>query len=271
MDYDRGLVCRGLRESWKRGGFTAHLAPAEIGEMLRVSEQVLANQTVDSFDAIVVGAGFAGLYMLHRLKQQGLNARVYEAGDDLGGTWYWNRYPGARCDIPSMEYSYQFSDELQQEWQWSERYATQAEILKYANHVAERFDLRRDIQFNTRVDAAHFDEKDTLWQVELSGGARVSARYVIMATGCLSVPNYPNINGLQDFPGGVYHTGQWPHEGVDLAGKRVGVIGTGSSAIQSIPIIADQASSITVFQRSPNYSIPAHNAPHRLIQITSRT
>jgi cyclohexanone monooxygenase len=226
-----------------------------------VSEQILANQDTDSFDAIVVGAGFAGLYMLHRLKQQGLSARVYEAGDDLGGTWYWNRYPGARCDIPSMEYSYQFSDELQQEWQWSERYATQAEILKYANHVAERFDLRRDIQFNTRVDAAHFDEKDTLWQVELSGGAHVSARYVIMATGCLSVPNYPNIKGLQDFPGDVYHTGQWPREGANLVGKRVGVIGTGSSAIQSIPIMAEQARSITVFQRSPNYSIPAHNAP----------
>ena len=213
------------------------------------------------FDAIVVGAGFAGMYLLHRLRKQGLKVRVFEAGDGVGGTWYWNRYPGARCDIPSMEYSYQFSDELQQEWQWSERYATQGEILKYANHVADRFELRPDIQFNTRVDSAGYDENSKLWQVKTDQSQTNTARFVVMATGCLSVPNVPNINGLQSTALPVYHTGQWPHEGVDLSGKRVGIIGTGSSAIQSIPLIADIAESVHVFQRSPNYSIPAHNAP----------
>ncbi len=218
-------------------------------------------QTVKMYDAVVVGAGFAGLYMLHRLRQQGMQARVIEAGDGVGGTWYWNRYPGARCDIPSMEYSYQFSDELQQEWQWSERYATQPELLRYANHVADRFELWPDIQLSTRVTACRFDADAGLWQVTLDPGAEVQARFVVMATGCLSVPNFPDIPGLQDFDGPVYHTGQWPHEGVDFSGRRVGVIGTGSSAIQSIPLIAEQAQSVTVFQRTPNYSIPAHNGP----------
>jgi cyclohexanone monooxygenase len=210
---------------------------------------------------VVVGAGFAGLYMLYRLKQQGLHARVFEAGSGVGGTWFWNRYPGARCDIPSMEYSYQFSDELQQEWEWSEKYATQGEILQYANHVAERFGLLDDIQFNTKVEQAVYREAEKSWHVTLAGGASVNAHYVIMATGCLSVPNFPNIKGLDSFSGNVYHTGVWPHEGVDFTAKRVGVIGTGSSAIQSIPIIADQASRVTVFQRTPNYSVPAHNSP----------
>ncbi|MEQ8861470.1 MAG: NAD(P)/FAD-dependent oxidoreductase [Pseudomonadales bacterium] len=214
-----------------------------------------------SFDAVVVGAGFAGMYMLHRLKRQGLQVRVYEAGGGVGGTWYWNRYPGARCDIPSMEYSYQFSDELQQQWEWSERYAPQAEILNYANHVAERFGLLPDIQFDTRVTAAVYDEAERRWTVTVDSGETVSARYVVMATGCLSVPNMPNIKGLDLSSENVYHTGRWPREGVDFTGRRVAVIGTGSSAIQSIPLIAEQAASVTVFQRTPNYSVPAHNAP----------
>jgi len=218
-----------------------------------------------SYDAIVVGAGFAGLYLLYRLKQQGLSVRVIEAAGGVGGTWYWNRYPGARCDIPSMEYSYQFSDELQQEWQWSERYATQPELLRYANHVVERFDLRDDITFNTIVESAHYNEHDAQWRIDIVGedsaAQSLIAQYVIMATGCLSVPNVPNIKGLSAYPNPIHHTGKWPHEGVDFTGKRVGVIGTGSSAIQSIPLIADVADRVTIFQRTPNYSIPAHNAP----------
>ena len=212
-------------------------------------------------DAVVVGAGFAGLYMLHRLRGLGLSARVFEAGGGVGGTWYWNRYPGARCDVESMEYSYQFSDELQQEWRWSERYSPQSEILAYLNHVADRFDLRPDIQFDTRVDEAHYDEATARWAVRTSDGARWSARFVVMATGCLSSTNMPDIKGRDSFGGGMYHTGKWPHEGVDFAGKRVAVIGTGSSAIQSIPLIAEEASQLFVFQRTPNFSVPAANRP----------
>jgi cyclohexanone monooxygenase len=212
-------------------------------------------------DAIVVGAGFAGMYMLHRLRGLGLTVRVYEAGKGVGGTWYWNRYPGARCDVESMDYSYSFSEELQQEWRWTERYAAQPEILRYANHVADRFDLRRDIQFETRVRSAVFDEASRRWTVETDRGDRVSARFCIMATGCLSEPQVPDFKGLETFEGKWYHTGQWPHEGVDFTGLRVGVIGTGSSAIQSIPIIAQQATHLFVFQRTPNYSMPAQNAP----------
>src|SRR4051812_47307419 len=214
-----------------------------------------------TFDAIVVGAGFAGMYMLHRLRGSGFSVRVYEQGDGVGGTWYWNRYPGARCDVESMQYSYSFSEELQQEWDWSERYAPQPEILKYANHVADRFDLRRDIQFSTRVESAVFDESASQWSVTTSDGKSVSAQFVILATGCLSNARMPDIKGLGDFAGKVYHTGHWPHEPVDFTGLRVAVIGTGSSAIQSVPVIAAQASHLTVFQRTPNFSIPAHNAP----------
>jgi cyclohexanone monooxygenase len=213
------------------------------------------------FDAVIVGAGFAGMYMLHRLRQADFSARVIEAGKGVGGTWYWNRYPGARCDVESVQYSYQFSRELEQEWEWTERYATQPEILKYANHVADRFDLRRDIQFETRVTKAAFDETANVWRVETDRGDRLVARFVITAMGCLSSPNTPRIHGLADFAGPTYHTGSWPHEGVDFAGKTVGVIGTGSSAIQSIPIIAKQAKHLTVFQRTANYTIPAHNRP----------
>jgi cation diffusion facilitator CzcD-associated flavoprotein CzcO len=217
-------------------------------------------QEVAEVDAVVVGAGFAGMYMIHRLRGLGLSLRVFEAGDGVGGTWYWNRYPGARCDVESMEYSYQFSQELQQEWQWSERYATQPEILRYANHVADRFDLRRDITFNTRVQAATFDDDCDRWQVETEAGS-VSARYCIMATGCLSSANRPDFEGLETFSGDWYHTGLWPHEGVDFRGKRVAVIGTGSSAIQSIPVIAQEADALTVFQRTASFSVPAHNGP----------
>jgi cyclohexanone monooxygenase len=214
----------------------------------------------ESYDVVVVGAGFAGLYMLHRLRGQGFSVRVYEQGGDVGGTWYWNRYPGARCDVESMQYSYSFSEELQQEWNWSERYAPQPEILKYANHVADRFDLRRDIQLDTRVDRAAFDESANSWQVATSDGNTVTAKYVVLATGCLSNARMPDIKGLASFKGQVYHTGHWPHEPIDFTGQRVGVIGTGSSAIQSVPLIAEQASQLTVFQRTANFSIPARNA-----------
>ncbi len=214
----------------------------------------------ETLDAVVVGAGFAGLYMLHRLRGLGLDARIVERASGVGGTWYWNRYPGARCDVTSMEYSYEFDEALQQEWAWSEKYATQPEILEYVNHVADRFDLRRDIVFETTVESAHWHDDDRRWQVQTSAGS-VSARFLVMATGCLSSTNLPDFPGLETYRGDWYHTGDWPHEPVDFTGKRVGVIGTGSSAIQSIPIIAEQAEHLHVFQRTPNYSVPAHNAP----------
>ncbi len=213
------------------------------------------------YDAVVVGAGFAGMYSLLRLRELGFRSAVFEAADDVGGTWYWNRYPGARCDIESMDYSYSFSPELQQEWEWTERYATQPEILRYANHVADRFDLRRDIQFNTRVVGATYDERDGVWEVTTDCGDTVSAQFLIMAAGVLSTPKLPEIPGIESFAGATYHTANWPHAGVDLSGLRVGVIGTGSSGIQSIPLIAEQADHLTVFQRTPNFSSPALNAP----------
>jgi len=212
-------------------------------------------------DVLVVGAGFAGLYALHRLRGLRIAVKSYEAAVGVGGTWYWNRYPGARCDIESLEYSYQFSEPLQQQWEWTERYASQAEILRYLDHVADRFDLRRDIELGTRVEAAHFDESRDRWTVRTNRGASVTARWLVMATGCLSRPNKPRFAGLGGFRGEVYHTGEWPHDGVDFCGKRVGVIGTGSSAVQSIPIIASQAEHLHVFQRTPTYSVPARNGP----------
>ena len=212
------------------------------------------------FDVVVVGAGFAGMYMLHRLRGLGMSARVYETGNGVGGTWYWNRYPGARCDVESVQYSYQFDKELEQEWTWSEKYSPQPEILKYANHVADRYDLRKNIQFNTKVASAVYNEAKGIWNVTTEAGDKVSAGYVVMATGCLSSFNTPKFKGLDSFKGPVYHTGNWPHEGVDFTGQRVGVIGTGSSAIQSIPEIANQAKHLTVFQRTANYTIPARNA-----------
>jgi len=212
-------------------------------------------------DVVVVGAGFAGLYLVHRLRGVGLSVRAVEAGSGVGGTWYWNRYPGARCDVESLEYSYSFDEALQQEWEWTERYAGQPEILRYLDHVADRFDLRRDITFDTRVTAARFDEDTDRWTVRCDTGLGLSARFVVMATGCLSSTNRPDVPGRDTFRGGVHHTGEWPHEGVDLTGQRVGVIGTGSSAIQAIPVIADQAAELVVFQRTANYSVPARNAP----------
>ena len=214
----------------------------------------------EAVDAVVVGAGFAGLYAIHRLRELGLSVRCLERGSGVGGTWFWNRYPGARCDIESMEYSYQFSEELQQEWQWSERYSPQPEILAYLEHVAEHFDLRPSIRFETEVRGARYDEATDRWQIETSAGA-LTAAFCIMATGCLSSPNIPDFESIDSFSGPVHHTGRWPHEGVDFTGLRVGVIGTGSSAIQSIPIIAKQAAHLTVFQRTPNFSVPAWNHP----------
>jgi cyclohexanone monooxygenase len=213
------------------------------------------------YDALIVGAGFAGLYQLLRFRRAGFSARVVEAGDGVGGTWYWNRYPGARCDIESLQYQYGFDESLPVEWRWSEKYATQPEILEYINWVADKFDLRRDVQFETRVTAAHFNESTNRWDIETDRGDRFSARYCIMATGCLSAAKTPEIPGIDSFEGEWYHTGAWPHEGVDFTGKTVGVIGTGSSGIQSIPLIAQQAKHLTVFQRTANFSVPAHNGP----------
>lgn len=216
---------------------------------------------IGNFDAIIVGAGVGGLYAIHRLRKLGLRVRAFEAGGGVGGTWYWNRYPGCRCDVESLEYSYSFSDELQQEWHWPERYGTQPEILRYINHVADRFDLRGDIAFNARVKEAAFDSKTGLWMVRTANGHIATARYCIMATGNLSTPRQPNIPGLASFTGNWYHTGLWPHEGVDFTGLRVGVIGTGSSGVQSIPVIAKQADHLYVFQRTANFSLPARNMP----------
>ena len=210
-------------------------------------------------DVAIVGAGFAGMYMLHKVRQLGLTGQVVETGGDVGGTWYWNRYPGARCDVESMEYSYGFDEDLQQEWEWSERYAPQPEILSYANHVADRFDLRRDIRFDTRVIAAAFDDASATWRIDTDRGVPITARFLVMATGCLSSANIPELPGAHSFAGPTFHTGRWPHEGVDFAGLRVGVIGTGSSAVQSIPIIAEQAAHLTVFQRTATYAVPAWN------------
>jgi cyclohexanone monooxygenase len=212
-------------------------------------------------DVAVVGGGLAGLYAIHRLRGLGLAVRAYEAGSGIGGTWFWNRYPGARCDVESLEYSYGFSDELQQEWQWPERYGTQPEILRYINHVADRFDLRRDVQLNTRIVSAVFDGASNAWTLTTDGGETIRARACVMAAGNLSTPRLPGFKGLKNFRGKWYHSGLWPHEGVDFSGLRVGVIGTGSSGVQMIPIIAQQAKHLHVFQRTANFSLPARNAP----------
>ena len=225
-------------------------------------------------DVVVVGAGFAGLYLLYRLRAMGLSAKGYEAGDDVGGTWYWNRYPGARCDVQSIDYSYSFDPELEVDWQWTEKYAAQPEILRYLQHVADKHDLRRDIEFATRVATASWDEGNARWRLETDRGHVVTCRFYVMATGCLSQPKTLDIDGLDRFGGEVYNTAGWPHDPVDLEGKRVAVIGTGSSAIQSIPVIAGQAGAVTVFQRTPNFSIPAHNGPiseAKLAAIDGRT
>ena len=210
---------------------------------------------------MVIGAGFAGLYALHRLRSDGLAVRLFEAADGVGGVWYWNRYPGARCDVESVDYSYSFDERLQQEWDWSEKYAAQPEILRYLNHVADRYNLRPHITFGTRVTDAILDETTLRWEIRTDTGEAVSARFLVFAVGPLSNANIPPIEGLNSFQGEMYHTAHWPHEGVDFTGQRVGVIGTGSSGIQVIPCIAEQTLQLYVFQRSPNFSIPAGNTP----------
>ena len=212
-------------------------------------------------DVAIVGAGFAGLYALHRLRGLGFSCQAYEAAADVGGVWYWNRYPGARCDVESLQYSYSFSNQLEQEWQWSERYASQSEILAYINHVADRFDLRRDIRFETTITAAHFDERSDRWSVRTGTGQTIVARFLVMASGGLSTTQVPRFEGLDAFQGRWFHTGRWPHQPVDFSGRRIAVIGTGSSGIQTIPMIARQAAHVTVFQRTPNFSIPGRNRP----------
>lgn len=212
-------------------------------------------------DAVVIGAGFSGLYMLHKLRQIGLSAVVVEATDDVGGTWYQNRYPGCRCDVVSMYYSYSFDEELDQEWEWTEKYPAQPEIHAYLRRVAEKHDLRKDIVFETRVTAAHFDETSSRWAISTDGGRQFDAQYLITAVGCLSTPKAPEIPGLDSFRGDWYHTGTWPEEEVDFTGKRVGIIGTGSSGIQVIPEVAKEAAHLTVFQRTPNFTIPTFNGP----------
>jgi cyclohexanone monooxygenase len=214
-----------------------------------------------SLDVVVVGAGFAGMYMLYKLRNLGFSAKVIERGDGVGGTWYWNRYPGARCDVESLNYSFSFDKDLEQDWTWSERYSPQPEILKYANHVADRFDLRKDIEFQTSVDKAVWDDDASRWAISTSKGETISAQFYVMASGCLSHSKLPEIPGVESYQGATYHTGHWPHEGVDFTGLNVGIIGTGSSGIQSIPVIAEQAAHLTVFQRTPNYSLPAGNRP----------
>jgi cation diffusion facilitator CzcD-associated flavoprotein CzcO len=212
-------------------------------------------------DVAVVGAGFSGLYMLHRLRGLGLRARVFERGADVGGTWFWNRYPGARCDIESVDYCYSFSAELLAEWTWTERYATQPEILRYLQHVADRFDLRRDIQCGTTITALRYDEPRNRWLVSTDAGEALAARHCVLAVGNLSAVKRPDFAGLDSFRGQWYHTAQWPAGGVDLRGKRVGIVGTGSTGIQALPQIAKQAAHVYVFQRTPNYSMPAQNRP----------
>ena len=213
-------------------------------------------------DAIIIGAGFAGMYQLICLRDKlNMDVRVLEAGSGVGGTWFWNRYPGARCDSESHSYMYYFSKELVQEWEWSERYPQQPEILRYLNHVADKFELREQIDFETRVSSAKFDQATNQWVVHTENGRTYRAKYLITGVGCLSSANVPNIPGRDDFAGQWYHTGGWPHEGVDFTGKRVGVVGTGSTGIQAIPVIAKQAAHLTVFQRTANYSLPANNGP----------
>ena len=212
-------------------------------------------------DLLIVGAGLAGLCMLHKARRQGLNALVIEAAGGVGGTWYFNRYPGARVDIQSMEYSFSFDEALQQDWHWTERYAAQPELLRYANHVADRFALRDGILLNTRLAGARFDEARQRWLAVAEGGPAWAARFLVMASGPLSSPNQPDFPGLANYTGRVLHTARWPHEAVDFTGLRVGVVGTGSSAVQAIPVIAEVAAQVTVFQRTASYAVPAHNGP----------
>lgn len=215
----------------------------------------------NTVDVVIIGAGFSGLYLLHRLRKQGLSTRCFERGDGVGGTWYWNRYPGARCDVESMQYSYGFDDTLQQAWNWPEKFSGHADIRAYADHVTDRFGLRPHIDFETEVRAAHYDEGLRLWRIETSAGEKLCGRHFVMAGGCISTAQIPSFEGLSDYTGRTYHTGRWPHEPVSFAGLRVAVIGTGSSAIQAIPVIAVEAAHLTVFQRQANFTIPSRNHP----------
>jgi cation diffusion facilitator CzcD-associated flavoprotein CzcO len=212
------------------------------------------------YDVVIVGAGVSGLFMFHKLRNMGLSVLVIEKSDELGGTWNWNRYPGARCDIPSLEYSYQFDEDLQQEWNWSEKYSAGPEILEYLNHVADRFDLKKDINFEEEVVEAKFNEANSQWSIKTSK-QEYQTKFCIFATGCLSVPNKPEIEGLESFEGELLHTATWPRDEVDFTGKNVAIIGTGSSSIQTIPEIAKDVNNLYVFQRTPNYSIPSNNGP----------
>jgi cyclohexanone monooxygenase len=212
-------------------------------------------------DVVIVGAGFSGMYLLWRLRSLGFTTRVFERGSDVGGTWYWNRYPGARCDVESMQYSYSFDEALQQEWRWPEKFSAQPDILGYARQVADRFELRNSIDFDTGVTAAKYDEAAQCWYVKTDSGERITARFVVMATGCISTAQVPDIPGLADYAGNTYHTGEWPHAKVDFTGQRIAVIGSGSSGIQAIPVLAQQAAHLTVFQRTANYSLPSRNVP----------
>jgi cyclohexanone monooxygenase len=231
------------------------------GQDLKVTSEFAPPTRAAPLDVAVIGAGFAGMYMLHRLRRAGFAVKAFEAGPDVGGTWYWNRYPGARCDVESMQYSYSFDDGIQQDWTWTERFATQPEILRYANFVADRLDLRKDIGFGIRIVSGRFDTSCNQWTLETDIGPTIHARTVITAVGCLSSPNLPKIEGMDSFQGQTIHTSDWPRDGADLTGKRVAIIGTGSTAIQAIPEIARQAAQLTVFQRTPNFSVPARNAP----------
>lgn len=223
-------------------------------------------------DVLIIGAGFAGLYQLYKMRELGFDARIVEAGPEVGGTWYWNRYPGARCDIESIEYSYSFDPQLEQDWTWTERYASQPEILAYIRHVADRHDLRRDIEFDTRVVALDFDDTANEWAVTTDDGTRSTTRFVVAATGCLSVPTRPHFEGIDDFGGDVYRTWDWPVDGVDLTGSRVAVVGTGSSGLQTITAIAPTVGELTVFQRTPPYAVPARNRPiaDELVDVKAR-
>jgi len=220
----------------------------------------------NKYDVVIIGAGFAGMYSLYKAKLANMKAIVLERASDVGGTWYWNRYPGARCDVESMQYSYQFSKELQDEWEWTEKYATQPEILKYAKHVAERFDLKKNIKFNIEVKSAKYMEKDNFWEIIDSNRKTIKATFCIMATGCLSTINKPKFKNIDTFSGEIYHTGNWPHHKVNLKDKKVGIIGTGSSAIQTIPEIIKDVKHLYVFQRTPHYTVPARNSPLKYLR-----
>jgi cation diffusion facilitator CzcD-associated flavoprotein CzcO len=244
-------------------GLFARERPASLGQNHKLWEQrqVTASPLISSldFDAIIIGAGLSGMYQLHRLRELGLKVRVFETGTEVGGTWYWNRYPGARFDSESYSYGYSFSKELLEEWEWSEHFAGQPENLRYCQYVADKFDLRRDIQFESRVEAAAYDDAARSWTITLDSGSRFSTRFLITAIGPLSTPTLPRIKGIDSFKGKSFHTYHWPHEKVDLAGKRVAVIGTGATGVQTIQTIAGEVGHLTVFQRTPNWCAPLHN------------